>query len=69
VEETEVYRLTKVEDFPGKYSSAEEGATLVGGGGVGYVENEKGVIVKITSRSQGARLTLGMGGAEVRMKE
>src|SRR4051812_21138509 len=32
----EVYRLNAVEDFPGAYSSAEAGATLVGGGGIGY---------------------------------
>jgi len=65
----EVYRLNKVEDFPGTYSIAQAGATLVGGGGIGYLENEKGVVLKVTSSTKGARLNLGVGGVEVRMKQ
>jgi hypothetical protein len=65
----DVYRLNKVEDFAGKYSSSQAGATLVGGGGIGYLENEKGVIVKVTSSTKGARLNLGMGGVEVSLKQ
>jgi hypothetical protein len=38
----EVYNLNKAEDFPGTYSIAQAGAALVGGGGIGYLENEKG---------------------------
>jgi hypothetical protein len=41
----------------------------VGGGGIGYLENEKGVIVKVTSSTKGARLNLGMGGVEVSLKQ
>jgi hypothetical protein len=65
----EVYRLNKVEDFPGTYSSSQAGATLVGGGGIGYLENQKGVILKVTSSTKGARLNLGIGGVEVSMKQ
>jgi len=64
----EVYKLAKVEDFPGTYSAAQSGAALVGGGGIGYLENPKGVIVKVTSNTTGARLNLGVGGVEVTMK-
>jgi hypothetical protein len=64
----EVYRLSKVEDFPGTYSIAQAGATLVGGGGIGYLENEKGVVLKVTSSTKGARLNLGVGGVEIAMK-
>jgi hypothetical protein len=64
----EVYKLNKVEDFPGKYSVAQTGAALVGGGGIGYLESDKGVIMKVTSSTKGARLNLGVGGVEVRLK-
>lgn len=64
----DVYNLKSIEDFPGTYSVAQAGATLVGGGGIGYLENEKGVVLKVTSNTQGARLTLGLGGVTVSMK-
>jgi hypothetical protein len=64
----EVYKLSNVNDFAGTYSVAQSGAALVGGGGIGYLENSKGVIVKVTSNSKGARLNLGVGGVEVAMK-
>jgi|tagenome__1003787_1003787.scaffolds.fasta_scaffold20747398_1 hypothetical protein len=64
----EVYKLTKVEDFAGSYSAAQTAGALVGGGGIGYLENPKGVIMKVTSSTKGARLNLGVGGVEVRMK-
>ena len=65
----EVYHLNKADDFPGTYSVASTGAALVGGGGIGYLENDKGVIMKVTSSTKGARLNLGVGGVEVRMKQ
>src|SRR6476620_9977257 len=39
----EVYKLNKVEDFAGTYSAAQAAGALVGGGGIGYLENPKGV--------------------------
>jgi hypothetical protein len=65
----EVYHLNKVDDFPSTYSVAQTGAALVGGGGIGYLQNDKGVIMKVTSSTKGARLNLGVGGVEVRMKQ
>ena len=65
----EVYKLDKVEDFAGTYSVAQAGAALVGGGGIGYLENPKGVIMKVTSSTKGARLNLGVGGVEISMKQ
>ncbi len=41
----DVYNLKNIEDFPGTYSVAQTGAALVGGGGIGYLENEKGVVL------------------------
>jgi hypothetical protein len=65
----DVYKLHNVDDFAGNYSAASSGAALVGGGGIGYLENSKGVIIKVTSNTKGARLNLGVGGVEVALKE
>lgn len=65
----EVYNLDRVESFAGTYSSAQTGAALVGGGGIGYLENQKGVVMKVTSSTAGARLNLGVGGVEVALKQ
>lgn len=65
----EVYQLSAVEEFPGTYSVAQTGAALVGGGGVGYLQNERGVVIKVVSSSQGARLSLGAGGVTIAMKQ
>ena len=65
----EVYKLSSVNDFAGTYSAATSGAALVGGGGIGYLENPAGVIMKVTSNTKGARLNLGVGGVEVSMKQ
>ena len=64
----EVFKLAKIDDFAGTYSTAQTGAALVGGGGIGYLENPNGVIIKVTSSTTGARLNLGVGGVEIRMK-
>src|SRR3954447_8005016 len=61
-------KLNSVNDFVGTYSAASSGAALVGGGGIGYLENPQGVIMKVTSSTKGARLNLGVGGVEVAMK-
>ena len=65
----EVYKLANAEDFAGTYSAAQTAGALVGGGGIGYLENPKGVIIKVVSSTKGARLNLGVGGVEVRMKQ
>jgi hypothetical protein len=64
----EVYKLNSVNDFAGTYSAASSGAALVGGGGIGCLENSKSVIIKVTSNTKGARLNLGVGGVEVALK-
>ncbi|WP_431857600.1 EipA family protein [Azospirillum sp.] len=64
----EVYKLSAVEEFPGTYSVAQTGGALVGGGGIGYLQNDRGVVLKVLSNSRGARLTLGVGGVNIAMK-
>lgn len=61
-----VYYLTKVEDFPGRYIAATAGAT-VGPSGAGWtaLRNQNGVVVEVQSTSQGLELDLAVSGIDV----
>jgi hypothetical protein len=63
----DVYHLTKLADFSGTYSSIGAGATLVGGGTVAFMENEHGVVIKLSSQQRGLQLSLPVGGARIRL--
>lgn len=65
----EVYDLKRLEDFNGTYAAAAAGATVGGGAGIATMENQNGVVIKITSTSQGARLTLAPAGVSITLKE
>jgi hypothetical protein len=55
----EVYHLTDLANFPGTYTKFDASATLGGGVGALYLKNEKGVVMKLTSRNQGLQLNVG----------
>ena len=61
----DVYFLKNVEDFAGLYSAATAGATIGKGAGASQYENNKGVFLKVQSKSEGLALTLGLGGVQV----
>lgn len=61
----DVYFMKNVEDFAGLYSAATMGATIGKGAGASQYENNKGVFLKVTSKSEGLALTLGLGGVQV----
>ena len=58
----DVYFLKNLQDFAGTYSAVTIGATAgtAGGGGSQY-ENDKGVYVRVKSKSEGLALNLGLG--------
>jgi hypothetical protein len=58
----DVSNLTKLEDFPGNYVAVGAGATAGGGAGVTVMRNQNGVVVELTSTTQGASLKLGAEG-------
>jgi hypothetical protein len=64
----DVYHLAKLEDFNGTYSSIGAGATLVGGGTVAFMENENGVVIKLSSQQKGLQLSLPVGGVRMQLK-
>jgi len=66
--EGEVYRLVQAKDLEGTFFSGEAGAALVGGGNALAMKNTNGVVVKLTAKQQGVRLTLAAEGMKFKMK-
>lgn len=66
--EGDVYRLVEAKDLEGTFFSGEAGAALVGGGNALVMKNTHGVVVKLTARQQGVRLTLAAEGVKFKMK-
>jgi hypothetical protein len=51
-----VLDLKKLEDFSGNYAAAGAGATVGGGGEAMIMRNQNGVVIELTSTTQGASL-------------
>ena len=62
----EVYNLTDMAKFEGNYVAAEASFTLGGGIGGVALRNSSGVIMHLSSVSQGARLQLGSSGMNIK---
>jgi len=63
-----VYDLEDVADFPGLYGAVEAGVTVVKGKDEILLKNDKGVIIKMKSKSEGVALNLGVEGFKITMK-
>lgn len=65
----EVYDLKDVSKFPGMYTKLDASATAGGGVGALHLKNQNGVVMKLTSRTQGVQLNVGSAtGVKVEMK-
>jgi len=64
-----VYNLKNLDDFNGKYTAAEVGMTLGGGGVVSMMKNEKGVSVELVATTRGVEFTLGASGVAMKIKQ
>ena len=65
----DVYDLKDVSKFPGTYTKLDVSATVGGGVGALHLKNENGVVMKLTSRTQGLQLNVGSAtGVKVVMK-
>ncbi len=62
----EVYDLTDVSKFPGTFTKLESSITLGGGVGGTVLKNENGVIMRLTSTSEGLQLNLSASGVTVK---
>jgi hypothetical protein len=65
----QVYNLTDVSKLEGNYLAGEAGFALAGGMGGISMRNQNGVILILHSVSQGAKLQLGPGGINIKLKQ
>lgn len=63
----EVYDLSNISKFPGTFTKLESSITLGGGVGGTVLRNENGVIMRLTSTSQGLQLNLSSSGVTVKL--
>src|SRR5258708_11045320 len=66
--EGEVYNLATPADLTGNYSAATAGLTIVEGGSVAYLKNDKGVVIKLHSQTGGLRFNLSANGMHITLK-
>jgi hypothetical protein len=64
----DVSHLAKLSDFAGVYTAWSAGATFGGGGSAVYMKNEKGVVIKLISSTQGLRFNLSGNGVKVTLQ-
>ncbi len=65
----EVYHLTKVSDFAGKYAALEGGFALGKGLSDITMKNTKGVVINLEAATEGAQLTLAGKGLSITFQE
>ena len=66
--EGEVYNLTSPADLSGDYSAVTAGVTVIEGGSVAYLKNDKGVVIKLHSQTGGIRFNLSASGTHVTLQ-
>jgi hypothetical protein len=66
--EGEVYNLTNPSDLSGNYSAVTAGVTIIEGGSVAYLKNDKGVVIKLHSQTGGLRFNLSANGMHVTLE-
>ena len=62
-----VHNLNRLADFSGNYIAASAGASLGGGGSIGTLRNQNGVVIDGVTTAQGIRLTLAPGGLNIKI--
>ena len=60
--------LTTPADISGNYSAVTAGLTVIEGGSVAYLKNEKGVVIKLHSQTGGLRFNLSANGMKVTLQ-
>ena len=66
--EGEVYNLTSPADLSGNFSAVTAGMTIIEGGSVAYLKNEKGVVIKLHSQTGGLRFNLSANGMHLTLQ-
>ena len=66
--EGEVYNLATPADLSGDYSAVTAGLTIIEGGSVAYLKNDKGVVIKLHSQTGGLRFNLSANGMRITLQ-
>jgi hypothetical protein len=66
--EGEVYNLSSPADLSGNYSAVTAGMTIIEGGSVAYLKNDKGVVIKLHSQTGGLRFNLSANGMHITLQ-
>ena len=64
----DVFHLRRISDIDGTYGSADASATMGAGAGAVTLHNDKGVVINMTSSSEGLQLTAAPGGVELELE-
>jgi hypothetical protein len=64
----EVYHLKNLSDFDGNYVALSAGAAVAGGADAIYLENQHGVVIKLSTTAIGLRFNLAAGGVNIALK-
>jgi hypothetical protein len=67
--EGEVYNLTSLADLTGDYSAVTAGVTIIEGGSVAYLKNDKGVVIRLHSQTGGLRFNLSANGMKITLQQ
>ena len=67
--EGEVYNLNSPADLSGDYSAVTAGVTIIEGGSVAYLKNDKGVVIKLHSQTGGLRFNLSANGMHITLQQ
>src|SRR5882762_9941067 len=67
--EGEVYNLAAPADLSGNYSAVTAGVTVIEGGSVAYLKNQKGVVIKLHSQTGGLRFNLSANGTHITLQQ
>lgn len=67
--EGEVYNLTNPADLNGNYSAVTAGITVIEGGSIAYLKNDKGVVIKLHSQTGGLRFNLSANGMRITLQQ
>src|SRR5580692_3295991 len=63
--EGEVYNLTSPGDLSGNFTAVTAGVTIIEGGSIAYLKNDKGVVIKLHSQTGGLRFNLSANGMRI----
>src|ERR1700748_478602 len=67
--EGEVYNLTSPADLSGDYKAVTAGVTIIEGGSLAYLKNDKGVVIKLHSQTGGLRFNLSANGMRITLQQ